>query len=223
MKILIVLAHPEPKSFNYAMCQMAIKTLKENGHEVKVTDLYSMNFNPVYDRSNFTTIKNPNFLKLQIEEIYAAVMDNSYAQETKIEQEKVEWCDLMIWQFPLWRFAPPAILKGWTDRIFTSGRFFKDGGYYESGTMKGKKALLSVTTGSPIETYTKDGFHGDMLGILRPINRGVLECVGFSVLESEINYSVAHLTDVERKIVLKNWSNRLKNIFIETKINVGKY
>jgi NAD(P)H dehydrogenase (quinone) len=223
MKILIVLAHPEPKSFNTAMYHTAIRALKENGHEVKTTDLYAMNFNPVYDRSNFTSVKNPDFLKLQIEEIYASELNNSYASETKSEQEKVEWCDLMIWQFPLWRFAPPAILKGWTDRIFTSGRFFKDGGYYENGTLRGKKALLSVTTGSPAETYTKDGYHGDMYGILRPINRGILECVGFSVLEPEVNYSVAHLTDEERKTVLAKFGNRLNNIFKEKEINVGKY
>lgn len=223
MKILIVLAHPEPKSFNAALYQSAIKTLLESGHEVKTTDLYAMNFNPIYDRSNFKTVRNPDFLKLQIEEIYAAEMNNSYADETQIEQEKVEWCDLMIWQFPLWRFAPPAILKGWTDRVFTSGRFFKDGGYYETGTLKGKKALLSVTTGSPEETYSKDGFHGDMHGILRPVNRGILECVGFSVLEPEINYSVAHLTEDERKSVLDKWSNRLKRIFNEPVITVGKY
>jgi len=223
MKILIVLAHPEPKSFNAAKYQSAIKTLEENGHGVKTTDLYAMKFNPVYDRSNFTSVKNPDFLKLQMEEIYAAEMNNSYATETKTEQEKVEWCDLMIWQFPLWRFAPPAILKGWTDRIFTSGRFFRDGGYYENGTLRGKKALLSVTTGSPEDTYTKDGFHGDMYGILRPINRGILECVGFSVLEPEINYSVAHLTYEERKELLEKWNNRLKNIFNEAEIAVGKY
>ena len=223
MKILIVLAHPEPKSFNTAMYHTAIKILKESGHKVKTTDLYAVNFNPVYDRSNFTSVKNPDFLKLQIEEIYASELNNSYASETKSEQEKVEWCDLMIWQFPLWRFAPPAILKGWTDRVFTSGRFFKDGGYYENGTLRGKKALLSVTTGSPAETYTKDGYHGDIYGILRPINRGILECVGFSVLEPEVNYSVAHLSDEERKTVLAKWGNRLNNIFKEKEINVGKY
>lgn len=223
MKILIVLAHPEPKSFNYAMFQTAIQTLEKNGHHVKTSDLYAMDFNPVYDRSNFTTVKNPDFFKIQMEEIYASEMDNSYADETNVEQEKVEWCDLMVWQFPLWRFAPPAILKGWTDRVFTSGRFFKAGGYYETGSMRGKKALLSVTTGSPAETYTKDGFHGDILGILRPVNRGILECAGFSVLEPVINYSVAHLTDEERRNILKKWSTRLVNIFNERHLTVGKY
>ncbi|PRD54857.1 NAD(P)H-dependent oxidoreductase [Sphingobacterium gobiense] len=223
MKILIVLAHPEPKSFNAALFQSAIKTFTENGHEVKITDLYAMKFNPVYDRSNFKSVKNPHFLKLQLEEIYASEMNNSYADETQIEQDKVEWCDLMIWQFPLWRFAPPAILKGWTDRIFTSGRFFKNGGYYENGTLKGKKALISVTTGSPEETYSSDGFHGDIYGILRPVSRGILACVGFSVLKPEINYSVAHLTDDERKFVIEKWSNRLKGVFDEPIFSVGKY
>ncbi len=223
MKVLVVLAHPEPKSFNAAMYQTAINAFAENGHEVKTTDLYAMNFNPVYDRSNFTSVRNPDYLKLQMEEIYAAEMNNSYAQQTKTEQEKVEWCDLMIWQFPLWRFAPPAILKGWTDKIFTSGRFFKDGGYYENGTLRGKKALLSITTGSGAETYTKDGYHGDIYGILRPVNRGILECVGFSVLEPEVNYSVAHLTNEERKAVLKKWGSRLKTIFNEPEMAVGKY
>lgn len=223
MKVLIVLAHPEPKSFNAAMYQTAINAFAENGHEVKATDLYSMNFNPVYDRSNFTSVRNPDYLKLQIEEIYAAEINNSYAQQTKTEQEKVEWCDLMIWQFPLWRFAPPAILKGWADKVFTSGRFFKDGGYYEKGTLRGKKALLSVTTGSGAEMYTKDGYHGDINGILRPVSRGILECVGFSVLKPEVNYSVAHLTDEERKAVLKKWGSRLKTIFNEPEMVVGKY
>lgn len=222
MKVLIVLAHPEPKSFNAAMFNTAAETFEKLGHQVETTDLYQMNFNPVYDRSNFTSVKNQSHLKVQIEEIYASQV-NGFASETATEQEKVEWCDLMIWQFPLWRFAPPAILKGWTDRIFASGRFFKNGGYYNHGTMAGKKALLSLTTGSPAESYTKDGFHGDIYGILRPINRGILECVGFSVLEPEINYSVAHLSYDQRKLVLEKWSHRLENIFNEKTIVVGKY
>ncbi|RNL90786.1 flavodoxin family protein [Sinomicrobium pectinilyticum] len=222
MKILILLAHPEPESFNAAMFHTAVETLESAGHQVKTTNLYQMDFNPVYGRSNFTSVKDPDYFKIQIEEIHASQV-NGFTNEINIEQEKVEWCDLMIWQFPLWRFAPPAILKGWTDRVFASGRFFKNGGYYKNGTMNGKKALLSVTTGSPEEEYTKDGFHGDIHSILRPVNRGILECVGFSVLAPEINYSVAHLSEGERHSILEKWRNRLDNIFREKEIVVGKY
>lgn len=138
MKILIVLAHPESKSFNAAMYYSAIETLQKEGHEIKTSDLYTMNFNPVSDRNNFTSIKDSSFLKLQLEEIYATEV-NGFIPAINLEQEKVEWCDLMIWQFPLWWFALPAILKGWADRIFAMGRFYKTGYYYETGICKGKK------------------------------------------------------------------------------------
>lgn len=223
MKILIVLAHPEPKSFNGTLYQTAIETLQAQGHEVKTSDLYRMKFNPVSDRNNFTTVKDASFLKLGQEEIYATENDG-FATDIKIEQEKLEWCDLLIWQFPLWWFSVPAILKGWTDRVFAAGKMYGAGRVpYVSGKFKGKKALLSITTGSPEDHYVKDGPYGDINGILKPIHRGILEYVGFSVLQPQLNYAVAHITDAERKSLLGKWDERLKNIFEEEEIQVGKY
>lgn len=223
MKILIVLAHPEPKSFNGALYQTAIETLQKEGHEVQTSDLYRMKFNPVSDRNNFTTVKDASFLKLGLEEIYATE-HNGFATDINIEQEKLEWCDLMIWQFPLWWFSVPAILKGWTDRVFSAGKIYGAGRVpYVSGKFKGKKALLSITTGSPEGHYTQEGPYGDIYGILRPIHRGIFEYVGFSVLQPQLSYSVAHITDEERKEELQQWSERLKNIFDEDNIQVGKY
>jgi NAD(P)H dehydrogenase (quinone) len=204
------------------MYHTAIETLQKQGHEIKTSDLYQMNFNPVSDRNNFTSVKDSSFLKLQIEEMYATEV-NGFVHDINIEQEKVEWCDLMIWQFPLWWFALPAILKGWADRIFAMGRFYKKGCYYETGILNGKKALLSITTGSPSDAYLKEGLQGDIYGILKPIHRGILEFVGFSVLKPQLSYSVAHLTDEERKAELEKWSARLKQIFDEEKIYVEKY
>lgn len=74
MNVLIVLAHPEPKSFNGALFDLTIKTLTAAGHTVVTSDLYRMGFNPVSDRNNFTTMKEPDYLKLQIEEMYATEM-----------------------------------------------------------------------------------------------------------------------------------------------------
>ncbi len=222
MKILIVLAHPEPKSFNAAMYHVAIESLQKDGHDVKTSDLYRMNFSPVSDRNNFTSVKDRSFLKLQLEEIYATDV-NGFVEEINREQEKVEWCDLMIWQFPLWWFSVPAILKGWVDRVFAMGRFYGEGRVYEEGIFKNKKALLSTTTGGGLDTYIKDGFNGDMAAILRPVQRGILQFVGFSVLKTQLNFSVAHLSEEERKMQLENWSTRLNNIFNEDKIDVGQY
>lgn len=220
MKILIVLAHPEPTSFNGAMFQTATETLQQAGHEVRTSDLYRMNFNPVSDRNNFTSIRNSSFLKLQLEEIYATEV-NGFVPELSAEQEKIEWCDLMIWQFPFWWFAPPAILKGWVDRVFAMGRIYGNGREpYLDGLFEGKKALLSITTGSAEERYMDDGIHGNIYGILKPVHKGILAYNGFSILQPQLSYSVAHLTDGERKAELQRWSERLKNIFDEETIPV---
>nr|WP_317174688.1 hypothetical protein [Chryseobacterium antibioticum] len=54
--------------------------------------------------------------------------------------------------------------------------------------------------------------YGDINSILFPIHRGILEFLGFSVLQPEITYSVERLTDEERKTLLDRWSKRLMNI-----------
>ena len=71
MKVFIVFAHAEPRSFNGAMFRAAQDTLHAAGHAVVVSDLYAMKFDPVSDRRNFTTVKNPEFFKQQNEEMYA--------------------------------------------------------------------------------------------------------------------------------------------------------
>lgn len=71
MKVFIIHAHAEPKSCNGALFQTARDTLRAAGHAVVTSDLYAMKFAPVSDRRNFTTVKNPDFFKQQIEEMHA--------------------------------------------------------------------------------------------------------------------------------------------------------
>ena len=222
MKALVVFSHPEPKSFNGALFATAVECLKSAGHEVQISDLYRMNFSPVSSRDNFNSLKNPNFLKLQMEEVYATE-HHSFAPELEAEIEKVEWCDLMIWQFPLWWFSMPALLKGWVDRVFAMGRAYGMGKVYDTGAFRGKRALLCVTTGGPAEAYEQDGFNGDIHGILRPIERGMLQFVGFDVLAPSIYYGPARQEESVRIGWLAEWADRLKGIETESPIVVGRY
>jgi len=148
MNILIVHAHPEPQSFCSALFTAAVDTLSTGGHDVQTSDLYSIGFDPISDRRNFTTVKNPHYLKPQIEEMHASE-SGGFVPELGTEMCKVEWCDLMIWQFPLWWFSVPAILKGWFDRVFAMGRFYGYGHIYETVVLKGKKTMLPLATGDP--------------------------------------------------------------------------
>lgn len=222
MNVLIVYAHPEPQSMNGAMFRAAIDALQAAGHAVQTTDLYGIQFNPVSDRYNFATVQNPDFFKQQLEEVYATEQ-HGFAPHIDAEQQKVEWCDLMIWQFPLWWFGVPAILKGWVDRVFAMGRTYGGKHLYEEGIFKGKKAMLSLTTGGVPEAYVKGGFNGDLSGMLRPLHRGIMQFTGFTVLQPHVVYGPARIGEEQRKQELADWQLRLSNIFNEPAFAVGAY
>jgi NAD(P)H dehydrogenase (quinone) len=69
----------------------------------------------VSGRHNFTSVVNPDFLKQQPEEVYASEHD-TFSPDIKEAIDSIDWCDVLIFQFPLWWFGLPAILKGWVDR-----------------------------------------------------------------------------------------------------------
>lgn len=222
MNVLLVLAHPERRSFNGAMFDTAQAALREAGHTVATSDLYRMGYNPVSGRHNFASVKDASYLKLQIEEMWATET-GGFAPDVESEIAKVEAADLMIWQFPLWWFGPPAILKGWVDRTFAMGRTYGNGRIYDAGAFKGKRALLSLTTGGPEAAYAKDGFNGDLTAILKPMHRGMLNFTGFSVLRPHVVYGPVRADEAQRQTWLAQWTQRLHSIATEVPIDVGRY
>lgn len=222
MKVFIVYWHPEPRSFNAAMFRTACEILAAAAHGVRISDLYEMQFDPTSSRKNFTTVKAQSYFKPQIEEMYATDM-NGFSPEIESEIAKIEWCDLMIWQFPLWWFGLPATLKGWVDRVFAMGRACGGGRIYQSGVFCGKRALLSLTTGAPEDSFRKGAFNGDIAGILRPIHRGMLQFVGFEMLAPQIVYGPVRMTDELRRQALAAYGARLKTVNRESPIDVGIY
>jgi NAD(P)H dehydrogenase (quinone) len=222
MNFLLVFAHPEPHSFNGAMLRTAVTTLEAAGHAVQVTDLYHLRFEPVSDRRNFTTVHDAAFYKQQLEELHATEHDG-FAVDIESELQKLAWCDAMIWQFPLWWFTVPAVLKGWVDRVFAMGRAYGPGKVYANGPFQGKRALLSLTTGGGAADYQPGGLQGDLAGILRPLHRGMLQFTGFKVLAPQVVYGPVRLSQAERKTLLAAWAARLLTLAEEAPFEVGAY
>jgi NAD(P)H dehydrogenase (quinone) len=209
MRVFIVHAHPEPRSFNGAMTRVATEALAAAGHETKVSDLHAMGFNPVSDRRNFTTVHNPEILRQQAEEAHAAAHDG-FAPELQAEMDKLFWCDALILQFPLWWFGLPAILKGWVDRVFASGgRIYGGGKWYDRGVFAGKRAMCSLTIGGPASMYSREGLNGPIESILFPINHGMLYFTGFTVVEPFIVHAPARIGDEERAAQLARYRERV--------------
>jgi len=222
MRVFIVFAHPEPRSFNGALFHTAVDSLRSVGHEVTVSDLYAMGFDPVSSRANFTSVRDSGYYKQQLEELHATEV-GGFAPEIEAEILKVEACDLMIWQFPLWWFGLPAILKGWVDRVFAMGRTYGGGRFYGSGVFSGKRALLSLTTGALGSAYVRGGFNGDIEAILRPIQRGMLRFVGFETLAPNVVFGPAHMSNDDLKTALSAYGRRMRGIEGESPVDPGEY
>ena len=102
MKILVILAHPREGSFNHAIANSSIKTLEDNGYEVVLHDLYAENFDPM-------------------------LTDEEIPKNAEIDPLKEKHCQefscvngIIIVHPNLWGM-PPAILKGWIDRVIRAG------------------------------------------------------------------------------------------------------
>jgi NAD(P)H dehydrogenase (quinone) len=197
MRVLIVLAHPEPTSFNHALTNRAESALREHGHEVVVSDLYSMQFDPISDRRNFRTVADPSRFSQQVEERHASTA-SGFAAELQAEMDKVAWCTALILQFPLWWMGMPAIMKGWIDRVMAVGRAYGGGRWFDRGMLAGKRAMCSVTIGGGEAAYSDQGAYGPLTNVLYPIHRGILGFVGFSVVEPFVAFAPGSMTVEER-------------------------
>jgi NAD(P)H dehydrogenase (quinone) len=211
MRFLIIHAHHEPRSFNGAMTRQAVAALTVAGHEVVVSDLHTMDFDPVSDRRNFTAVKDPSRLKQQTEEEHASA-NGGYAHELQAEMDKLDWCDTLIFQFPIWWLGMPAILKGWIDRVFAVGRAYGGGRYFGKGVFNRKRAFCAVTVGGSAATYSEIGIYGPIEPILFPIHHGILAFCGFTVIEPFVVYGPSRMSDVERAATLKQYGDYVLNL-----------
>ena len=211
MKVLIVHAHPEPQSFTAALRDQAIATLQAQGHEVQVSDLYAMNWNPVASASDFTSRENPDYLVYALEQ-RLGVKSQSIAADIQRELDKLLWADLLILNFPIFWFSAPAMLKGWIDRVLVSGVCYGGKRFYDQGGLAGKKALVTVTLGGREHMFGEGAIHGPLEDMLRPILRGTLAYVGFEVLKPFVAWHVPYISAEARQDFLHRYQQRLEGL-----------
>lgn len=188
MHSLIVLAHPEQKSFNAQMARVAMETLSMGENTTDLSDLYRQGFDPCEALRHFPAPHNPGYFSAQGEQRHASDT-GAMPTAVKSEIERLERADLVVLQFPMWWFSMPAMLKGWLDRVFVYGRVYTGSMRYDRGYFKGKRAIVSITTGAPASTHGPDGRSGDMDLLLWPLHFS-LHYVGFTVLPPYCSFGV---------------------------------
>ncbi|TNC22864.1 NAD(P)H-dependent oxidoreductase [Amycolatopsis alkalitolerans] len=186
MKVLWIYAHPEPRSLTGSLRDEGLRALTELGHEYRESDLYAMRWNPVVDREDYAL--GPDERLLVPGESAAAYESGQLSPDIRAEQEKIEWADALVLQFPLWWYGLPAILKGWVDRVFVKGFGYGltgDGGRvlrYGEGKLAGKRALAAITIGSRAMPFGPRGINGALPEALFPLLHGTFWYTGMSAL-----------------------------------------
>ncbi|WP_329475585.1 NAD(P)H-dependent oxidoreductase [Kribbella sp. NBC_01484] len=218
MKTLIVYAHPEPRSLNGSLKDVAVSTLEAAGHEVRVSDLYAMNWKAVVDAADFGEYATS---PLRVIPSSAGAHDaGALTPDVAAEQEKLLWADTVVFQFPMWWYTLPAILKGWVDRVFSYHFAYGVGVHDETrygerfgeGTLQGRRAILSVTVGGPESHYTGRGINGPIEDLLFPIHHGILYYPGLEVLPPFVLYGTDRFTDGDVEDAAKAWKEKLLSL-----------
>lgn len=203
--VLVVYAHPEPRSLNGALKDVAVGGLRALGHDVQVSDLYAMTWKSTLDAADFQDVEGGDRLHITAAS-RRAFEGGSQSADVVAEQRKLLWADAVVFQFPLWWSAPPAILKGWIDRVFGNGFGYGIGSYdgpqrarrYGDGTLAGKRALVSVTGGGHARHYSKRGIKGGIApDVLWPFMHGLLWYTGMDVLQPVTLFSAERVSEAE--------------------------
>ncbi len=157
MKISIIIAHPDRNSFNHAIAQTALMYLQEKGYEVSYHDLYEEGFDPILTKNEIPK--------------QACITD-----EVNLHCKEISEADGIIIVHPNWWGQPPAILKGWIDRVIRCGVAYEflegdSGEGVPKGLLKAKFAIVFNTSnteadremrvfGDPLESIWKNCIFG---------------------------------------------------------------
>ncbi|MGF9965321.1 NAD(P)H-dependent oxidoreductase [Bacillus rhizoplanae] len=193
MKHLIVYAHPNPQSFNHAILETLQGQLQEKGHEVRVRDLYAINFNPVLAANDFISFSQGNT-----------------PADIKAEQEHITWADVITFIYPVWWTGLPAILKGYVDRVFSHGFAYAYGANGIEKLLTGKKSLLLSTMGNSKENYDASGMFEAMK---KTTDAGIFDFTGIETVEHAFYTSVPSVDNETRKQYLEEVKELVNRLF----------
>ncbi|HEX6352440.1 NAD(P)H-dependent oxidoreductase [Actinophytocola sp.] len=214
MKTLWVYAHPDPRSLNGALRDHGVAVLREHGHDVRESDLYAMDWDPVVRHDDFGC--DPDSRLDVLTESQRALENGTLRADIRAEHDKLRWADTLVVQFPLWWFGMPAILKGWFDRLFVQG--FAQGVLdpttgrarrYGDGGLTGKRAMVITTVGANAATTGPRGIHGELDEVLFPLTHGTLWYPGMTVVPPFVVTSALAMTDDEYNETAKRLTERL--------------
>jgi NAD(P)H dehydrogenase (quinone) len=180
---LVVLGHPSPDSFNAALAARYVEEARSHHPKVELRDLYALGFDPL--------------LKETERMADGAV---SASSDVEVEVGLLKQCDVLTFVFPLWFGMPPAIIKGYIDRVLGTG--FRVDDLTKSGErlLRGKRLAVISTSGSR-RTWLEE--HGMWVSLRQSFDEYLKTVFGFAHCDHYHADSIGDdLSEAEAKRVL---------------------
>jgi NAD(P)H dehydrogenase (quinone) len=178
---LIVLGHPSGDSFNAAIAGRFADTVRESHHDAVVRDLYAIGFDPLLKESE-----------------RLADGTGSASADVQAELDLLQQCDVLVFVYPLWFGMPPAMIKGYIDRVLGAGFRVDSLKQGSQGLLRGKRLAVLTTSGSKL-TWLEE--HGMWVSLRQSFDEYLRTVFGFARCDHYHADSIAdHLgaADAER-------------------------
>jgi len=163
MKHAVIVAHPRARSFTQTMAKAYAEAAQGLGHAVVTRDLYAMDFDP---RLKAEELPGPDGYRM--------------APDVLAEREVLKDVDVFAFFYPLWFNAPPAILKGYADRVLSMGFGYDPGPMGTESRLDGKKLISFTASGAP-EHWVRDT--GAFAALTTLFDRHLAGVLGLSVVD----------------------------------------
>jgi putative NADPH-quinone reductase len=149
MRVHVIHAHPVETSYDRALFKTTIEALAARGHTVDPLNLYDEKFDAVLSREERL--------------IYHEVPQN-LTPAVKPYVDRLRAADAIVFVYPVWNYGPPAILKGYFDRIFLPGVTFEMRGGAASDKGELVRSLTNIRKAAFVTTYGGDRLRTMIMG-----------------------------------------------------------
>jgi len=166
MHVLIVICHPKPDSFSHAIAARFVEGARSVGHSTELADLYAEHFDPVLTERDL----------LQFEGM-------PMPDDVLREQARVERADALCLIHPIWWYGPPAMMKGWFDRVWSAGWAYHWQHDPEGSLLAARPCTMLIPVGASDEQLNRWGYHNDIDHLWR---YGVLGYCGVDPIRIEL-------------------------------------
>ncbi|MDP4272480.1 MAG: NAD(P)H-dependent oxidoreductase [Bacteroidota bacterium] len=178
MKHLVVFCHPGKRSFCNAILDRLVIELESVNAEVRVRDLYALDFDPVLTNGDVIAMKNGSALP-----------------DVREEQNHIRWADVITFIYPIWWTGMPALMKGYIDRVFSYGFAYGSCTDGVNGLLSSKKVNIINTMGTAEDIYKGNGM---IYSMNQTIDHGIFEFCGMEV-ENHLYLGAVTASDEQRR------------------------